>query len=84
MEQSAARQTELQHAAVGREAAAQDLWVRLEAERGASAEERERGSQSAAQLGETLQQMEVCIICQDMSSGIWPCTHSASLLCYQP
>ena len=80
LEQSTARQTELQHAAVDREAAAQDLWVRLEAERGALAEERERGAQAAAQLATALQQMEVCMIHQDMSAGIWPCTNPASLL----
>ena len=70
LEQSTARQTELQHAAVDREAAAQDLWVRLEAERGALAEERERGAQAAAQLATALQQMEVCMIHQDISAGI--------------
>ena len=70
LEQSTARQTELQHAAVDREAAAQDLWVRLEAERGALAEERERGAQSAVQLAAALQQMEVCMIRQDVSPGI--------------
>ena len=80
LEQSTARQTELQHAAVDREAAAQDLWVRLEAERRALVGERERGTRAAAQLAAALQQMEVCVISQGMSSGIWPCTHPASLL----
>lgn len=70
LEQSAARQTELQHAAVDREAAAQDLWVRLEAEKGALLGEREQGAQCAAHLASALQQMEVCIINQDVSLDI--------------
>ena len=55
-----ARQTELQLAAVEREAAAQDLYVRLEAAQGDLCGERERGDQSAAQLAAVQQQLQVC------------------------
>lgn len=54
-----ARQAELQAAAVEREAAAQDLWVRLEAQRGDLAREAEHGDRSAAELAAALAQLEV-------------------------
>ena len=55
-----ARQTELQLAAVEREAAAQDLYVRLEAAQGDLCGERERGDRAAAQLAGVQQQLQVC------------------------
>ena len=55
------RQTELQLAAVEREAAAQDLYVRLEAAQGDLCGERERGDQAAAQLAAAQQQLQVCM-----------------------
>ncbi len=61
MAQMHTRQTELQLAAVEREAAAQDLWVRLEAARKDLSAEREQGSQCAVQLGAAQQQIQVCI-----------------------
>ena len=59
------RQTELQLAAVEREAAAQDLYVRLEAVQGDLCRERERGDQAAAQLASAQQQLQVCLPQQD-------------------
>ena len=54
-----ARQAELHAAAVEREAAAQDLWVRLEAQRGDLAREAKRGDRSTAELAAALAQLEV-------------------------
>ncbi len=53
------RQTELQLAAVEREAAAQDLYVRLEGAQGDLCGERERGAHAAAQLAAVQQQLQV-------------------------
>ena len=57
--QAAARNSDLQHAAVEREAAVQDLWVLLEAQRAELAVERERCSQTTVELATALQQLEV-------------------------